>query len=128
MTKAFRMSYLPTSSLSTLTPSSLTFPYAVHLSHTEILIFSQIDDALFHLWPPLLGQPKLLDMANFYCLSRLNVDATYSRKSSQCPNIGLGISLGLLQFPAFTASTTPLTLTFSCPSTSPERKLPEDRA
>lgn len=67
----------------------------------------------------------LPDGANSYGLSRLSVEVTSSRKSSQSPNAGLGVSPAFLQHPAPTdTTTTPFTLIFTCPSASTEHKPP----
>lgn len=120
----FGMSYLPSSPLSTLTTSSLTFSHGLYCSHTKVLTFSEMMSS-HNLWPPQLRQPHTPEQANFYCLSRL--DVTSSGKSSQSPDTGWGISLGLLQFSVLTDTTTLFTLKCSCPFASPEHNLPEDK-
>lgn len=69
----------------------------------------------------------LPDVANSYGLSRLSVEVTSSRKSSQSPNAGLGVSPAFLQHPVPTDTPTPFTLTFTCPSASTEHKPPQEQ-
>lgn len=128
MAKVFGMSHLPTSSLSTPTPSSLTFPHGLRCSHTEVLTSSQTDDFLSHLWPPLHGQPHARPL--MWPTSIIFQDSCgyhFLQEVFPIPNTGWGLFFGPLQLPVLTDTTTPFTLKCSCLYAPPECKLPEDR-
>lgn len=105
MTEAFGMSHLLASPKSTLTPSPHTFSHGLHCSHTEVL-FPQTDDILFHLQPPLLGQPHTPWWDWLLLFFKTSCGCNFLQEVFPIPNTGLVSAWGSSKLPMLTDTTT----------------------